>query len=347
MKTGIVVNRMETEEPSSTTTHWALELMRRGHDVSYIEVGGFTYRIDEMVHARSYQPSIGSTPNPETLVNAFRGGSIPADEIAVDELDVLLLRSDPAQEIFSRPWARLAGVNFGRLAVRHGVLVLNDPDGLDRAVNKMYLQHFPREIRPEAIITRDPRILAEFCMREGPVVIKPLTGSGGRNVFLIEKPGDVNFQQMVAAVLRDGYVLAQEYLPEAQEGDTRVFLMNGEILRHKGEAAVLRRTRPAGDMRSNLTVGGRAVSTELTPAIEYVAKQLAPRLLADGMFLVGADVVRDKVLEINVFSPGALVAASQVAGVEFIEAVVDSLEDKVERFKRNTDRPANAMIATA
>ena len=47
------------------------------------------------------------------------------------------------------------GIIFGRVAMRHGVIVLNDPDGLAQAANKMYFQLFPEEVRPTTLITRD------------------------------------------------------------------------------------------------------------------------------------------------------------------------------------------------
>ena len=48
------------------------------------------------------------------------------------------------------------------------------------------------------------------------------------------------------------------------------------------------------------------------------------------MFLVGIDIVGDKILEVNVFSPGNLKSCSTLAGVEFSEAIIDSVERKVE-----------------
>lgn len=74
--------------------------------------------------------------------------------IKVSDLDVLMLRNDPADDA-ERPWAQAAGINFGELALRHGVIVLNDPRTLSSALNKMYFQHFPPEVRPHTIISRD------------------------------------------------------------------------------------------------------------------------------------------------------------------------------------------------
>ena len=48
------------------------------------------------------------------------------------------------------------------------------------------------------------------------------------------------------------------------------------------------------------------------------------------MFLVGIDIVGDKILEVNVFSPGNLKSCSSLAGVDFSEPIIASVERKVE-----------------
>jgi glutathione synthase len=66
------------------------------------------------------------------------------------------------------------------------------------------------------------------------------------------------------------------------------------------------------------------------------------------MFLVGLDIVGDKIIEINVFSPGALVGAVRLTGVNFMAPIIDSLERKVERIKAHPgpDRLSNIELAT-
>ena len=105
---------------------------------------------------------------------------------------------------------------------------------------------------------------------------------------------------------RDGYVIAHEYLPEAEEGDTRLFLMNGVPLRHKGKYCAFRRVRCGEDMRSNVNAGGTLQQAEITNAHLRIAEIVRPKLVQDGIFLVGLDIVVDKLMEINVFSPGGL-----------------------------------------
>ena len=346
MKIGFVINDLATELAGYTTTHLAMTATNRGHEAWYIPVTDFSLDVDEHVHAWAWRPPRDRYRSASRFLDEIRSGQARAERICVDEFDVLMLRNDPALDLQARPWARLAGINFGRLAARNGVIVLNDPDGLNHAVNKIYLQLFPKSLRPRTLVSRNRDDIKAFVREEGgSAVIKPLAGSGGRKVFLVSPEERANLNQMIDAVLTEGYVIAQEYLPEAAKGDTRLFLMNGNILEVGGKIAALHRVTPVGDMRSNLTVGGRAEGAEITEAMRALAEEVRPKLIQDGMFLVGLDVVGDKLMEINVFSPGGLVGASRLAGVNFLPPVIAALERKVE-LRRSSSRPlANVELA--
>ena len=132
-----------------------------------------------------------------------------------------MLRNVPSDDVISRPWAATIAAEFGRLAMRRGVVVLNDPNGLAKANSKMYFQLFPDEVRPKTIITRDRDDIKAFVKEQGRCVIKPLQGSGGASVFMVRPEDLPNLNQMIDAVSRDGYVIGQEYLSAAEQGDMR------------------------------------------------------------------------------------------------------------------------------
>ncbi|MFC1866207.1 hypothetical protein ACFLYB_05805 [Chloroflexota bacterium] len=224
---------------------------------------------------------------------------------------------------------------------QRGVIVLNDPNGLGKAMNKMYFQLFPEEVRPRTIITRSKAEIKKFAKEEGGnIVLKPLQGSGGTGVFLVRKDDLSNINQMVEMVSRDGYVIAQEYLPDAVEGDTRLFLMNGLPFRYKGKYAAFRRVREGDDMRSNIHAGGKLRQATITAKHLRIAEIVRPKLVQDGMFLVGLDIVGDKLMEINVFSPGGLGSAQKFEKVNFAHSAIEALERKVEYmgfYHRNFD----------
>jgi glutathione synthase len=337
MRLGIVVNDVKTEEPGFTTTRLGVAAASRGHEVFVMGLADLGYDVDERVSAKARKPLRRTYKSGQLyLKDLTSAGTL--ERILLEELDVLLLRSDPSNETKTRPWAPHTSLMFAKLAAEKGVIVLNDPVGLSQAMSKMYLQEFPAEVRPRTIITRDRTELRRFAKEEGgPIVLKPLQGSGGENVFLVRPDEMANLNQMIDAVSRDGYVIAQEYLPKAELGDTRLFLMNGQPLRYKGHYCAFQRLRRDGDLRSNLHAGGSLGAAVVNEEMLRIAEIVRPKIVADGMWMVGLDIVGDKLMEINVFSPGGLGSAQKFEGVNFSLAVLDDLERKV-RYQQHYGR---------
>jgi glutathione synthase len=348
MKIGFVVNDVMTEQQGYTTTRLGMAATNLGHEAWVMGVGDLAYDPDSQIRARARSVWGKKYKSTAVYLKGLQGPRAKTERITVDDLDILMLRNDPAEDAIKRPWAQTAGIVFGRVALRHGVIVLNDPNSLSRALNKMYLQYFPEVVRPRTLITRDREEIRQFAREQGGnIVLKPLQGSGGQGVFLI-RPDDLsNLNQMVEAVSRDGYVIAQEYLPAAAPGDTRLFLMNGQPLRYKGKYAAFRRVRSGDDIRSNVHAGGSIQPAIIDDEILKVAEIVRPKLAEDGMFLVGLDIVGDKLMEINVFSPGGLGSAQKFEGVNFSYAVIHALEKKVQYmsyYQRNFSNVEMAML---
>jgi glutathione synthase len=124
-------------------------------------------------------------------------------------------------------------------------------------------------------------------------------------------------------------LIAQGYLPEAKAGDIRLFVMNGKPLKREGKYAAFRRVPAKGEVRSNIHVAGTAEIVEISDKILSIAEMVRPKLVQDGMFLVGLDIVGDKILEINVFTPGGLSSMSEMYQTDFAESVIMALENKL------------------
>jgi glutathione synthase len=330
MRIAFFVNDVQTEKSGYTTTRLAYTATNRGHEVWFIGANDFAYDPDDMIRARARQVTPRKYKSLDSYLRVMQGPTAIEERISVRDLDVLMLRSDPADDAVKRPWAQNVGILFGQFAVRQGVVVVNDPTTLANAMNKMYFQLFPEEVRPRTLITRDRTEIRHFAKEEGTVVIKPVQGSGGTGVFLV-RPDDLpNLNQMIDSVSRDGYVIVQEYLKEAEQGDMRFFMMNGQPLRHRGRYAAFRRNRSGGDLRSNLHAGGKKAQAIVDDRALRIAEIVRPKLVADGMFLVGLDIVGDKLMEVNVFSPGGLGSAYEFEKVSFSGVVMDALERKVQ-----------------
>jgi glutathione synthase len=346
MKIALVINDFKTEEANFTTTELAMAATALGHEVFYIGVADFTYAPDGAICTRARKIRPKQYNSTSAYLHELRNAN--ATHMDVEALDVLMLRNDPAQDVAARPWARFAGITFGRLAARHGVIVLNDPDGLMQSINKMYLQYFPEEVRPITLISRDREaILAFIKERGGSAVLKPLAGSGGHNVFLIT-PQEPNINQIIDTVCEDGYVIAQEHLPNAAKGDSRLLLMNGRPLQCEGKYAAIRRVRgkKGNDIRSNIAAGAQVAKAQVSDSMLQLAEIIRPKLVQDGMFLVGIDIIDNKLTEINVFSPGGLLRAREFEGVAFSHEIMHALQRKVEHRRRYHDRLDNLELAT-
>lgn len=342
---GILVNDVDTEMPAAATTVIARACARAGHTVHMIGVGDLTYRSDGSVSAISRKAPRDGADSQEGFLAAVQGADAPRVPVETGTLDVLYLRYNPVEDEGDRPWESDAGILFGQMAVLQGVIVLSHPFTLPYAVSKMYLEHFPESVRPRTIITRSyDEVRRFFDEQKRRIVLKPLRGYGGKDVFLLDRD-DTNMKQIVEAICRSSYLIAQEYLPAAKDGDIRLFLFNGKPLVVDGKYAALRRVNASGDFRSNMTAGGKPDKAEITPRILEIAEAVRPRLLADGIFDAGIDIVGDRLVEINAISAGGLNAAGRLEGVDFGAAVVELIERKVAHRRKYGAQLRNRALA--
>lgn len=347
MKLGLVVNDLATEQETYTTIRLGLSALELGHEVWVIGVGDFAYGPDDSVYAWAHAAPAKRYRTPASYLAALQGDTAKRERITVDELDVLMLRNDPASDLGTRPWAQSAGLIFGQRAAARGVIVVNDPIALAGATTKMYFESFPAEVRPRSLISRTPDDLKKFVRSEGGrAVIKPLQGSGGTNVFVISKKNVGNLNQMIEAATRDGYAIAQEYLPAAVQGDIRLFVMNGDAFEVDGKYCAFRRIAAKGDVRSNVHAGGSLARAKITDAVLALVQIVRPKLIQDGMFLVGLDLVGSKLMELNVFSPGGLGNAQRFENADFARAVIHALERKVSVRSHSRGTLSNRELAT-
>ncbi len=330
MRVCFVVNSVRTQRPSYTTLHLAFSAYRRGHDVAFASVDAFSQGEGPDIVAEVARPKPGRLRDPAAYAKALTGQDAAREDARMVDFDVIFLRNNPNAGAADADTFNPA-LDFGRRLKQLGVLVLNDPDGLSRAGSKMYLAGFPVELRPKTVITRSvERVRAFLRELDGPAIIKPLSGFGGQNVFYVARGQSMNVQQMISTVRREGYVIVQEYLPAVARGDKRVLLLGGAPLRIDSTVAAYKRMRPKDDIRNNMHVGGTRRRTDFSDAEQRICELLRPRLVADGLYFVGVDLVGDKILEINVFAPGGIANINQLYDIDVGTAVIRDLERKIE-----------------
>ncbi len=347
MKICYVINDISTEK-TGTSVALMKKMHDRGHDVYVMNVGDFCFQSNfkMSVHCYMFSKRLKSK-NDDQFFEAAKKGEKDKKTIDVTEFDVMFIRNNPTEESKERHWAEHAGISFGRIIEQMGVLVLNDAYAMSNSfVDKLYFEELPQEIKPKSIITREKDELMKFYAENGnQMVLKPLEGSGGQNVYFIDKE-EKNINQILEVIKADGYVIAQEYLPKVSEGDVRIFLMNGRVLEQDGHQALILRKSMEGEFRNNFSQGGTAGKVEMTPDMQRIIDIVSPKLIKDGHFFVGLDVVGDKLIEINVLSPGGLRSFRKIGMPDFTDSVVDAIERKVEYKKMYNGQLSNKVLAT-
>ena len=347
MRLGIIVNDLSAEAPHDDALGLALTATRRGHETWMMSAPGLRSLPNGSVAALAHEtrPAVGTST--DALARAVRSPESRSHVIELDHLDALMIRADPSGTTTGNSWIGAANAAFGRLVAERRVIVLNDPLGNLGAATKIYLQHLPEASRPDMLVSRDPGELKSFAAcHGGRAVIKPVVGSSGRNVFLLRSDDHQNANQMIDAVTREGQAIAQEYVPAAASGDVRLLLLNGRPLERDGRYAAVRRVAAPGDFRNNGNVGAERLRADVSDAMIAATEHLAPRLISDGLFLVGVDVAGDKILEINVSSPGGLGWATRFEGIDFYTPVIEAIERKVEALRGFNGAYRNAYWAT-
>jgi len=330
MRICFVVRSIHTQALTYTTTHLAYEAYRRGHDVCYTTVNSFSMDDDEGVRATTVSCRKENLKTRQDFLVHLKSDQSIREERSLSRFDVVFLRYNPNDSEAAKDSNRNPAIDFGRLLKYHGVFVVNDPTGLTRAASKSYMSCFPPEIRARTLITRSTYKVKQFIKSLGkPAIVKPLSGFGGQEVFFIRDPKEININQIIAAVAKNGYVIVQEFMPEVKAGDKRLLLLNGSPITIGKQTAIYRRMSPKGDIRSNIHVGGTRKSSKFTAKEAAVAEALKPKLIADGLYFVGADIVGDKLLEVNVFCPGGINNINELYDINVGEYVIEDLEREV------------------
>jgi glutathione synthase len=297
---------------ADTTFALMLEAQGRGHRILYVDpadLGVWDRRVRALVRPITLRREQGrhvDLGDPEWVF--------------LDEsVDVAFQRVDPpvdAEYVFATQI----------LSLCERTLVLNRPEAILTANEKLYTLHFP-ELMPATIVTRDSTQILEFVDEMGgEAIVKPLDGRGGEGVFHVHLK-DRNLNSILEQSTRFGSrrAMAQRYLPEVREGDKRILLLEGEAL------GALLRVPSGSEIRANLHVGGRAVKADVDDRDREIIERLGPRLREDGLFFVGIDVIGGLLTEVNVTSPTGIQEMGRLDGTAYEAQVIDRVESRSSR----------------
>lgn len=300
------------------------ECVKRGHGVAMCTPANLTIR-DSVTNA--FCNVINRMDKVPTTLKAFYNKAKLREEmLPLAGFDAIFFRANPPLDPLM--------LNFLD-SVKDDVFIVNSLQGMREANNKLYTAAFGdahSNIIPNTHVSKNKNYLIEQIResKSDKMILKPLNGFGGSGVILIEKSAMSNINSLLDFYISAGegesnYVILQDYIEGADKGDVRVLLLNGEPV------GAMRRIPGAEDHRSNVSAGGSIAKHSLTKEEKALCKQIGPKLVKDGLYFVGIDVIGGKLVEVNVMSPGGITYINKVyknkRKVE--EKVIDFLESKV------------------
>jgi len=322
MHIGFIIADWKQLEPiKSSTLAIIQECLKRNHIVSILYTNHLTVR-NNIVHG--HIETINTMDKiPENITTFYKKVTFSKKMSPLHAFDCIMIRKDP-------PINPLV-LNFLD-AIKDEVVMVNDVDGIRKANNKLYTTtfHDPHNTYlPITHVSGSKKFINKTIdeSKNEKMILKPLDGSGGRGVIVLEKNARSNINSLLDFYIDetgDNYVILQEYIEGAEEGDVRVLMLNGKFI------GAYNRKPAAGEIRANIQTGGTAHKYTMTESQKRVCKKVGSKLVSDGLYFVGLDMIGDKILEVNVLNPGGITNINRLEKVKLQKQVVDFLEEKVD-----------------
>jgi glutathione synthase len=311
------------------------ECVKRNHGVAFCTPSNLTIR-NSITSA--FCKVIGRMEKTPKSLKSFYNKAILRDEmLPLAGFDAIFFRANPPLDPIM--------LNFLD-SVKDDVFIINSLEGMREANNKLYTAAFGdahSNIIPNTHVSKNKDYLIRQIKesKADKMILKPLNGYGGSGVILIEKSAMNNINSLLDFYIttsdgQSNYVILQDYIEGADKGDVRILLLNGEPV------GAMRRVPSSGDHRSNVSAGGSVVKHSLSKAERDLCKQIGPKLVKDGLYFVGIDVIGGMLVEVNVMSPGGITYINKVykPKIKIEERVIDFVESKVlanlEAFDRRS-----------
>jgi glutathione synthase len=287
---------------------------KHGHDVYAIEAASLGWRRPEPGQTGGvFGEAVHLHMRPDDH-DWFR--EIQREWLPLTTFDAVVMRKDPPFDIeyITATWLL-------ERAEAQGVRVFNRPRALRDHSEKLAIAEFDA-YTPTTLVARHLDQLQHFIDEQRDVIVKPLDGMGGSQIFRIHR-NDPNRNVILETLTHEGSrtVMAQRYLPEISAGDKRILLIAGKPVPY-----CLARIPKAGETRGNLAAGGTGVAQELSRRDLEIAEALGPILFKRGLLLVGLDVIGSHLTEINVTSPTCMVEIRQQTGFDAAGAFITAIE---------------------
>ncbi len=325
----------EIDPENDTSLALIKECVKRGHGVALCTPANLTIR-NSVTNA--FCTVVGRMEKVPTTLKAFyKKATLREEMLPLAGFDTIFFRANPPLDPIM--------LNFLD-SVKDDVFIVNSLQGMREANNKLYTAAFGdahSNIIPNTHVSKNKKYLIQQIKesKADKMILKPLNGFGGSGVILIEKRAMSNINSLLDFYItssdgKSNYVILQDYIEGADQGDVRILMLNGEAV------GAMKRVPGSDDHRSNVSAGGSVQKHSLSKVEKALCKQIGPKLVKDGLYFVGLDVIGGKLVEVNVMSPGGITYINKVYKNKYKieEKVIDFLESKVldnlEAFNRRS-----------
>jgi len=328
MKICFIMYPWEKVIPSQDSTLRIIhEAVKRGHEVSITHSSHLTIR-DSVTLSLCKTISLGEKLT-YSMTSFYKTLKFNTKMKHLNEFDVIFMRDNPP----------LDGLVLNFLdSIKEDVFIINAIDGLREANNKIYTASYfdpDRELIPATHVSKNIDYLLRIIKESenDKMIMKPLDGYGGSGVIVIEKSAMHNIRSLLDFYINkdkdhSSYVILQEYIEGAEEGDVRILILNGKPI------GALRRRPIPEDARSNISAGGSVEKYKLTKADKILCQKIGEKLVRDGIYYAGLDLINGKLIEVNVVSPGTITDINRLNKVKLQEKIISYLETVVKHRKK-------------
>ena len=295
---------------ADSTFRLAEEAQNRGHDLYVYTPNDLTFnrgKITAKVRSISLKRKIGDHVN---------FGAV--ELLALSEFDVIWLRQDPPFDM-----GYITNTHLLDLVAKE-TLIVNNPFWVRNLPEKLLVLEFP-DLIPDTVISRDLDEIKEFKREFKDIIVKPLYGNGGAGIFRL-KEDDKNLTSLheLFSNMSSEPLIAQAFLPDVKNGDKRIILVDGSPV------GAINRVPKAGEIRSNMHVGGKAEPAKLSQRDREICRAIGPTLKSKGQVFVGIDIIGDYLTEINVTSPTGIQELERFDNVNIAEMIWHAVEEKLK-----------------
>ena len=259
------------------------------------------------------KPKFQESYETERLLEEFGNHDIEVKLIDPNEIDIFVNKENKQSILvngkslplpkFVFPRTGSGTTYYIKAVIRHfermGVPVINSSEAIDNVKDKLYTHQILAQSNldiPNTMLLKHP-IDIDFVEKNigFPVIVKKISGSYGRGVFLCEDKKQLNQLVTMAELTKKSYdIIIQEFIKDTWGKDLRVFVVNDKVV------GCMMRQATDDDFRANITRGGEGFPYEVNEQIEWLSSESSKAL---GLDIAGVDLLFQnggyKICEVN------------------------------------------------